>query len=128
MPDLPQVNTVILGGFQIVDITLAENDSENPISHSHVDLVFGKEGSQFSGAQRFSVTRSRLKLGQETVQIQFESLACNPSVNRLGFLKYLGWFHDVYAELLFRETVACVMKGFQTDRADWGYKLLGLVW
>jgi hypothetical protein len=122
------LNTVIFGGFQVLDINIAENENESHVSHSHVDLIFGKPESQFSGAQRFAITRARPESGPQTVQVSFESLACNPSANKLGFLRYLGWFHDLYAELLFRETVASVTRSLETTEANWISKLLGLAW
>jgi hypothetical protein len=96
-----------------VDVSLSDKGGEDSsikqATRSHIDLCFGVEGSSFAGAQRFSVTRESSASGeQDRVQIHFESMACNPSINSLGMLRFFTWFHDLYAELLFRETVYSV--------------------
>lgn len=122
---LPPLRAIILGTFQIVDICLSNKGDEaserGRVSRSHVDLCFGIEESHFAGAQRFSITREMGESAEQNkVQIHFESMACNPSVDSLGFLRFLGWFHDMYAELLFRETVYHVQRSLQRQPSSLG--------
>ncbi|KPM34800.1 hypothetical protein AK830_g11771 [Neonectria ditissima] len=108
---LPPLHSVLYGVFQVLDIKLPQkNDtkSQQGSTESYIDFGFGRDQRQFVGVHRFSVVRpnDRPPTGQRTVQIHRQSMTCNPTVNRPVGPGFLYHFHNIYAQLLFREAVA----------------------
>jgi hypothetical protein len=56
---------------------------------------------------RFEVSRSRDDDGKEDrgVVVSFSSLSCNPTVNKIPFLKWLFEFHKFYAQCFFSDGI-----------------------
>lgn len=106
--ELPALNSVIYGTFQVTDVQLATNkqkDAEN-VLESYIDFGFGNSRGKFAGVHRFAVVRP--KQDEDSVEIRFQGMTCNPTENRHIFPGWMFSFHTVYADLLFREGVARV--------------------
>lgn len=75
-----------------------------------IDFVFGDNRGQFAGCHRFSIKRLEAKSNAQKqpaqFQIQLECIACNPTVNKPIGISFLGGFHTIYANMLFRDAVA----------------------
>lgn len=120
---LPPLHSVLFGTFQVID----EDISSHPIpgKESYVDIGFGSDRSSFSGFHRISVSRvhqseamPRGDRADDTtaqnpsglVKITFSCLACNPTRDKPSGSHLLQSFHEIYAMLLFRESVANVAR------------------
>jgi hypothetical protein len=60
----------------------------------------------FAGVHRFVVVRTKEEKSEETVQIHYESMACNPAQNKPLRPRILLKFHEFYADLLFRDAIS----------------------
>lgn len=100
--------TILWGCFQVANIELS--NSKDGDNRSVVDLVFGNNRGQFAGCHRFSIKRleenSHAQKQPAQFQIQIESIICNPTVNKPIAISFLGGFHKIYANMLFRDAVA----------------------
>jgi hypothetical protein len=104
----------------------AENTSESEET-SYVDIGFGCDLKQFSGMHRFEILRApppesiadsselaekKLKGDNDkAVTIWYSSLSCNPAVNKPPFPRSIARFHELYAQILFRDGIREVLKG-----------------
>lgn len=72
--------------------------------------MFGKNRGEFAGCHRFSIKRldAKFRTQREPAQfkIQLECIVCNPTVNKPIGISFLGGFHTIYANMLFRDAVA----------------------
>lgn len=95
--------------FQVTDQHISKTDESSEQGQSYIDFAFGSDNSRFSGAHRFSV--SRTDEDRDLVTISFASMVCNPQTGANITPPGGGFFHRVYAMMLFREAVAEVQKG-----------------
>ncbi|TEA17576.1 hypothetical protein C8034_v012256 [Colletotrichum sidae] len=109
---LPSLGSIIFGAFQISNVQLVEADGPEQ-TESYIDVVYGSSQGRFAGAHRFSIVRDPTRPGQ--IRISFESTACNPTDNLPFAPAWAYAFHHVYATLLFRESVAEVLRLLETD-------------
>lgn len=103
------MKTAILWGcFQVASIELS--DSKDQDHKSMIDIVFGNNRGQFAGCHRFSIkrleTESHAQKQPAQFQIQLECIVCNPTVNKPIGASFLGGFHRIYSNMLFRDAVA----------------------
>ncbi|EHK47753.1 hypothetical protein TRIATDRAFT_298730 [Trichoderma atroviride IMI 206040] len=116
---LPMKTAILWGCFQIANIELS--NSKDGDNRSVVDIVFGTDREQFAGCHRFSVKRveenSHAQKQPAQFQVQVESIICNPTVNKPISISFLGGFHKVYANLLFRDAVAEAMHPLSLNSA-----------
>ncbi|KAF5678354.1 hypothetical protein FHETE_1328 [Fusarium heterosporum] len=121
--DIPEsrllpVNSVLFGVFQVLDSKIADNNIKHvpKETESYVDFAFGSDETVFAGVHRFSVVRSQKENQEETVQIHFQHITCNPTVNKpLGPQWMLG-FHELYADYLFRDGVGEIKRWMNQSR------------
>lgn len=119
---LPPLRSVLWGSFYVVDaqnaVSAAETRDKNDHKQMHkttersIDFAFGSEQSRFAGAHRFSIIRNEpgSEEGRTRVCVRFDSMACNPTVNK-GIGPTIIWkFHKAYAMLLYREAVSEMMR------------------
>ncbi|KAI8668090.1 hypothetical protein NCS55_00833300 [Fusarium keratoplasticum] len=105
---LPSINTVLFGVFQALDLHLATQQLKNGAdrTESYIDFGFGSDKFWFGGVHRFAVVRLRDEEGKEMVQVHYQSMSCNPSVNKPLRPWWMFEFHKAYADLLFRDGVS----------------------
>jgi hypothetical protein len=104
---LPPLHSLLFGCFLAADIRLAVGDKHNSADkQSHVDFVFGSDTSQFAGSHRFSLKRTNGPEGTQKVHVEMNCLTCNPQANKPIAPAALFTFHEIYANLLFREAVS----------------------
>ncbi|KAJ6781331.1 hypothetical protein PWT90_03451 [Aphanocladium album] len=103
---LPELHTVLFGVFRLVDVHLADAETQNSTAskQSHADFIFGSDMNEFSGCHRLSVERQEVDASGATqkVKVQMQSYACNPQSDAPAGKIILG-FHRLYASLLFKE-------------------------
>ncbi|KAF5984943.1 hypothetical protein FBULB1_3136 [Fusarium bulbicola] len=102
---LPPVNTILYGVFQVLETEIGAKVAPNR-TESHVDFGFGSDSDVFAGVHRFVVVRTKEEKSEETVQIHYESMTCNPIQNRPLRPRILFKFHEFYADLLFRDAIS----------------------
>ncbi|KAF4983367.1 hypothetical protein FZEAL_1219 [Fusarium zealandicum] len=105
---------ILYGAFQNLgaQITPRSDSGDAPSrTQSHVDFGFGNNQAQFAGVHRFAVVREKdASTDQQTVQIHYQHMSCNPTVNKPIGPQWIFSFHKVYADLLFREGVSEVKR------------------
>lgn len=105
---LPVKTAILWGCFQIANIELSNSKDED--NRSIVDIVFGNNRGQFAGCHRFSIKRveenSHAQKQPAQIHLQLESIVCNPTVNKPIAVSFLGGFHKMYSNMLFRDAVA----------------------
>ncbi|KAL7920139.1 hypothetical protein ACQKWADRAFT_299461 [Trichoderma austrokoningii] len=105
---LPEKTAILWGCFQVAGIELSNSQDQD--HQSMIDIVFGDNRSQFAGCHRFSIKRLEAKSHAQKqpaqFQLQLESIVCNPIVNKPIGISFLGGFHKIYANMLFRDAVA----------------------
>lgn len=109
---LSPVSTKIFGTFQILDVQ-THSQALSSETESHIDIGFGNDQSRFAGVHRFSVLRNfEGAESQNHVILKFSCQVATGSKPNLvaSILQYTGFLHGIYAELLFRESVAEVEK------------------
>ena len=78
---------------------------------SYIDFAFGDSRGTFAGCHRFEVIREPNENDDDGgVSVVYSSIACNPTVETAKFSGILGWFHVVYARVLFWEGVAEILR------------------
>ncbi|EXM22506.1 hypothetical protein RAB80_003286 [Fusarium oxysporum f. sp. vasinfectum] len=102
---LPPVNTILYGVFQVLETQIGVKVAPNR-TESHVDFGFGSDSDVFAGVHRFVVVRTKEGKNEETVQIHYESMTCNPVQNKPLRPRILFKFHEFYADLLFRDAIS----------------------
>ncbi|KAL2214172.1 hypothetical protein CC79DRAFT_1362954 [Sarocladium strictum] len=112
--NLPDLHTVLFGGFQVAHLDLAEQCAEDAETLSSIDVVFGSDSSQFSGVHRFTVTRNAHR--EDSIRITYAHIVCNPTVNEVLKPAFLFTLHKLYAKWLFREGVVEVMRRIQSGK------------
>ncbi|WZH43346.1 uncharacterized protein QYS62_004350 [Fusarium acuminatum] len=114
LKDIPETkllpdNSVLFGAFQVLDSRIAEVGDIKHLpkqTESYVDFAFGSDEVGFGGVHRFSVVRSQKEQSEEqTVQIHFQHMTCNPTVNKPLRMQWMLGFHEMYADYLFRDGV-----------------------
>ncbi|KAF5643666.1 uncharacterized protein FTJAE_3083 [Fusarium tjaetaba] len=107
LPDvsLPAVNTILYGVFQVLETEIGIKVAPNR-TESHIDFGFGSDTDVFAGVHRFVVVRTKEEKSEETVQIHYESMTCNPVQNKPLRPRFLFKFHEFYADLLFRDAIS----------------------
>lgn len=113
---LPALHTRLFGAFQVARIDLSalqSPDSKQTESTSSVDVVFGSDTHQFSGVHRFSIIRDQER--PDRARIDCAHVTCNPSVNKPLSPEFLFAFHKMYSMLLFRESVAEVVRRIEAE-------------
>ncbi|KAF4341270.1 hypothetical protein FBEOM_4743 [Fusarium beomiforme] len=103
---LPPLNTILYGVFQVLETQIGVKTAPNR-TESHVDFGFGSDSDVFAGVHRFVVVRTKEDQREEpTVQIHYESMTCNPIQNKPLRPRILFKFHELYADLLFRDGIS----------------------
>ncbi|KAM0295744.1 hypothetical protein ACHAO9_000828 [Fusarium lateritium] len=119
LKDIPETkllpdNSVLFGVFQVLDSKIVEaSDIKHPPkqTESYVDFAFGGDEVGFAGVHRFSVVRSQKEQSEEqTVQIHFQHMTCNPTVNKPLGMQWMLGFHEMYADYLFRDGVGEIQR------------------
>ncbi|KAH6968930.1 hypothetical protein DER45DRAFT_548043 [Fusarium avenaceum] len=114
LKDIPETtllpdNSVLFGAFQVLDSRIAKAGDNKHLpkqTESYVDFAFGSDEVGFAGVHRFSVVRSQKDQSEEqTVQIHFQHMTCNPTVNKPLRMQWMLGFHEMYADYLFRDGV-----------------------
>jgi hypothetical protein len=115
---LPEKGTVLLGdNFMVLDKYVKGEGEEQ--GQSFVEIGFGDNRKGFAGLHRFEVERIRdgEREGEEDgeeekggVQLWYSSISCHPTRNKLPFPAWVFRFHEFYAQCLFRDGVAEVLK------------------
>ncbi|KAI1943371.1 hypothetical protein LOZ57_005084 [Ophidiomyces ophidiicola] len=123
--DIPQdrllpLKSKLYGAFQVIDFHILPTstpiaDSNSPKApYSYIDIGFGS--GRFGGCHRFSVHHQQdlrpssdasLKKDGQTITFSLAQFTCNP-IDRddsRAAIKYLNWFHQVYAKLLFADAL-----------------------
>ncbi|PMD24636.1 hypothetical protein NA56DRAFT_677644 [Hyaloscypha hepaticicola] len=105
---LPEKGTVLLGGnFMVLDKYVKGGD------------WIGDNRKGFAGLHRFEVERIRdgerggVQDGEEEeggVQLWYSSISCHPTRNKLPLPAWMFGFHEFYAQCLFRDGVAEVLR------------------
>lgn len=99
----------MFGAFQVLDSRIAKAGDNKHLpkqTESYVDFAFGSDEVGFAGVHRFSVVRSQKDQSEEqTVQIHFQHMTCNPTVNKPLRMQWMLGFHEMYADYLFRDGV-----------------------
>ncbi|KAF4962356.1 hypothetical protein FSARC_9564 [Fusarium sarcochroum] len=115
----PPINTVLFGVFQTLDSQIASPDHGNGMpnrTESYVDFGFGSDSVRFAGVHRFAVVRLREEQSeQQTVQIHYQSMSCNPITNKPLGPQWMFKFHEVYADYLFRDGVSEIKRWMNVD-------------
>ena len=117
-----RVGMRVVGTFEVVHVKVAEEvgvgGEDGMERESYVDFVFGSDTGFLRGMHRFSVlwrweaadgVTDGEGGGQETCELRFSCLTCDPMREQPSMSKWLQRFHLVYAMLLFREGVAEVL-------------------
>ncbi|PTB35761.1 uncharacterized protein TrAFT101_010607 [Trichoderma asperellum] len=104
---LPAKTAILWGCFQVANIELSSSTYGD--NKSIIDIVFGNNKGQFAGCHRFSIKRLEAKSHSQReptqFHIQLECIVCNPTVNKPIGISFLGGFHIIYANMLFRDAV-----------------------
>ncbi|RGP79203.1 hypothetical protein FLONG3_2639 [Fusarium longipes] len=103
------INSVLFGVFQVLDSRIVNPKSSKSLTkqtESYVDFGFGSDSTGFAGVHRFSVVRSPDETKEKKVQIHFQHMTCNPTVNKPLSPQWMLGFHEMYADYLFRDGVA----------------------
>ncbi|KAH9230896.1 hypothetical protein K456DRAFT_1763801 [Colletotrichum gloeosporioides 23] len=102
---------VVVWRFQVCNIELQYEDKDagdGPSTRSSIDFAYGSDQGRFAGAHRFSVIRNSNR--SDEIRVVFESLSCNPTVNKPFAPEFALVFHRVYAMLLFQDSVASLVR------------------
>jgi hypothetical protein len=115
---LPEKGTVLLGGnFMVLDKYVKKEGEEEGLSF--VEIGFGDNRKGFAGLHRFEVEtiRDGERGGEEDgeeekggVQLWYSSISCHPTRNKLPLPAWTFRFHEFYAQSLFRDGVAEVLR------------------
>ncbi|RGP62370.1 hypothetical protein FSPOR_9416 [Fusarium sporotrichioides] len=116
LQDIPEtnllpINSVLFGVFQILDSHITDSENTKSLTkqtESYVDFGFGSDSTGFAGVHRFTVLRSPAdgKSKKQKVQIHFQHMTCNPTVNKPLSPEFMLGFHEMYADYLFRDGVS----------------------
>ncbi|CEI66625.1 hypothetical protein FVEN_g10177 [Fusarium venenatum] len=116
LQDIPEtnllpINSVLFGVFQVLDSRIADLETtknSTKQTESYVDFGFGDDSTAFAGVHRFTVVRPRAdgNSKRQKVQIHFQNMTCNPTVNKHLGPQWLMDLHEIYADYLFRDGVA----------------------
>lgn len=108
---LPTLHSLLFGAFQVCNIELQYDDKDagdGPSTRSSIDFAYGSDQGRFAGAHRFSVIRNSNR--SDEIRVVFESLSCNPTVNKPFAPEFALVFHRVYAMFLFQHSVASLVR------------------
>jgi hypothetical protein len=114
---LPEKFTVLLNGnFMVFDkhVNSPHSSGEGNESLSFIEIGFGDNRKGFAGMHRFELSRNveggdgDEKEGE--VRLWYSSLSCNPTVNKLPFPSWIFGFHTFYAQCLFRDGIAEILR------------------
>jgi hypothetical protein len=118
---LPEKFTVLLSGnFMVLDSYLrakGEQRGEGEMP-SFIEIGFGDNRTGFAGMHRFEVSRDMKSVkeegqedsGEGEVKLWYSSISCNPTENKLPFPGWVFNFHEFYAQSLFRDGIAGVLR------------------
>ncbi|KAG8676813.1 hypothetical protein FPOAC2_02928 [Fusarium poae] len=116
LQDIPEttlipINSVLFGAFQVLDSRIADLEitkNSTKQTESYVDFGFGNDSTSFAGVHRFTVVRPQAdgNIKGKKVQIHFQHMTCNPTINKHLGPQWLMGFHEIYADYLFRDGVA----------------------
>jgi hypothetical protein len=115
LEDIPEkrllpINSVLFGVFQVLDSKIANSEGTKKVTkqtESYVDFGFGSDSTGFAGVHRFAVVRPEADDSKEKkVQIHFQHMTCNPTVNKPLSPQWMLGFHEMYADYLFRDGVS----------------------
>ena len=116
---IPEKFTVLLNGnFMVLDSYLRNGEEGEGEMPSFIEIGFGDNRKGFAGMHRFEVLRDVKSMkeegqeagGEEGVQLWYSSISCNPTENKLPFPGWVFNFHEFYAQCLFRDGVAGVLR------------------
>ncbi|CAI0644153.1 unnamed protein product [Colletotrichum noveboracense] len=110
-PKASYIAFVVVWRFQVCNIELQYEDKDagdGPSTRSSIDFAYGSDQGRFAGAHRFSVIRNSNR--SDEIRVVFESLSCNPTVNKPFAPEFALVFHRVYAMLLFQDSVASLVR------------------
>lgn len=111
---LPALNTVLFGSFQVLDVQLSGADDRGvDAPQSYIDFGSGNPAGGFAGVHRFVITRTKNTSEAARVEIHFESMACNPTVDKPFAPLFVHRLHNLYADLLFRDAIFHVEQGLK---------------
>lgn len=102
------------GNFIILDHHITKPEPHTPsriknaLVPSFLEIGFGNSRKQFAGLHRFEVFRESESHG--AVTINFSSLSCNPTANKIPFPNWVSVFHKFYAQCLFRDGIREVLR------------------
>ncbi|KAF3807373.1 hypothetical protein GCG54_00008830 [Colletotrichum gloeosporioides] len=108
---LPTLHSLLFGAFQVCNIELQYEDKDagdGPSTRSSIDFAYGSDQGRFAGAHRFSVIRDSNR--SDVIRVVFESLSCNPTVNKPFGPEFALVFHRAYAMLLFQDSIASLVQ------------------
>ncbi|KAH0430352.1 hypothetical protein CcaCcLH18_07864 [Colletotrichum camelliae] len=108
---LPTLHSLLFGAFQVCNIELQYEDKDigdGPSTRSSIDFAYGSDQGRFAGAHRFSVIRNSNR--SDVIRVVFESLSCNPTVNKPFAPEFTYAFHRIYAMLLFQDSIASLLQ------------------
>ncbi|KAF5489779.1 hypothetical protein CGCS363_v011805 [Colletotrichum siamense] len=115
---LPTLHSLLFGAFQVCNIELQYEDKDagdGPSTRSSIDFAYGSDQGRFAGAHRFSVIRNSNR--SDEIRVVFESLSCNPTVNKPFAPEFALVFHRVYAMLLFQDSFASLVRDLNGYKA-----------
>jgi hypothetical protein len=100
--------TFQVGGIRIEPPIGTQAQPRETESESSIDFVYGSDASQFAGVHRFGIRRLADEGGSSNskIRVSLACLTCNPTQNKPLAPEILFTFHQIYAMLLFRESVA----------------------
>ncbi|EAS36700.3 uncharacterized protein CIMG_02054 [Coccidioides immitis RS] len=123
------INSKIYGGFLVIDSHILPTSStpsqgstnELETLYSYIDIGFGL--GDFGGAHRFSIHRQcphepqkqanwlSSEKDREVITFSLSHFTCNPNraEDTLATVRYLNWFHQWYARVLFADALKGVM-------------------
>lgn len=111
-----------------------EQSAEASEIESSIDFLYGFNNGSFAGSHRFYITRipaaeeeskeprkiksndsntDGSKTARETIRIHLACSTVNPSEDKSALPKFMLYFHNVYAMLLFRDGVREVLSRMQ---------------